>query len=103
MKKQLSLIMILLSISMVAATTLYAGETETFQSEQYEYYEKHPEVKEKIRQTLKRKYKSGEIIPPMLGEHHTEKTKRKQRLVKLGKKNPKCSETRKRLCKEKKI
>ncbi len=69
----------------------------------YEYYEKHPEVKEKIRRTLKRKYDSGEIIHPMLGKHHTEKTKRKQRLVKLGKKNPKCSETRKRLFKEGKL
>ena len=39
MKIQLSLIMVLLSISMIAATTLYAGNSETFESEQYEYYD----------------------------------------------------------------
>ena len=75
--------------------------------EQNEYYEKHPEVKEKIRQTLKRKYKSGEIVQSMKGL--TKETD--ERLRKLSKKfkgrvitwGKKVSKTLKRLYKEGKL
>lgn len=62
-----------------------------------------PEMKERHSKTLKKLFAEGKIKPSMLGKHHNEKTKEKMKLAKLGIKNPKESETKKRLYDEGKL